>query len=108
VTFDKRYPYVDNREANRTNSQPTYRVADLTNPILTPLGGRAVEEGQRLGAGRKVPFRARERLLSVGRSELGGLHARPADPHPPDADPRHVINEAAKKCGASGSTCRMR
>src|ERR1700690_993220 len=27
VTFDKRYPYVDNREANRTNSQPTYRVA---------------------------------------------------------------------------------
>jgi hypothetical protein len=36
VTFDKRYPYVDNREARRTNSQPTYRVADLTNPILTP------------------------------------------------------------------------
>ena len=36
VTFDKRYPYVDSREANRTNSQRTYRVADLTNPILQP------------------------------------------------------------------------
>ena len=27
VTFDKRYAYVDNREARRTNSQPTYREA---------------------------------------------------------------------------------
>jgi hypothetical protein len=36
VTFDKRYPYVDNGKARRTNSQPTYRVADLTNPILQP------------------------------------------------------------------------
>jgi hypothetical protein len=36
ATFDKRYPYVDNRQARRTNSQPTYRVAALTNPILKP------------------------------------------------------------------------
>ncbi len=36
VTFDKRYPYVDNREARRTNSQPTYRVADLTNRFSSP------------------------------------------------------------------------
>ena len=34
VTFDKRYPYVDNPTARRTRTQPTYRVADLTNPIL--------------------------------------------------------------------------
>lgn len=36
VTFEKRYPSVDNGKARRTNSQPTYRVADLTNPILQP------------------------------------------------------------------------
>jgi hypothetical protein len=36
VTFDKRYPYVDNRAARRSGTQPTYRVADLTNPILKP------------------------------------------------------------------------
>ena len=34
VTFDKRYPYVDNPTARRTHTQPTYRVADLDNPIL--------------------------------------------------------------------------
>ena len=36
VTNDPRYPYVDNGAARRSNSQPTYRVADLNNPILQP------------------------------------------------------------------------
>lgn len=36
ITFDKRYPYVDNAKARRTGTQPTYRVADLSNPILQP------------------------------------------------------------------------
>src|ERR1700741_1917773 len=36
VTFDKRYPYVDNITARRTHTQPTFRVADLDNPILQP------------------------------------------------------------------------
>jgi hypothetical protein len=36
ITFDKRYPYVDNARARRTGTQPTYRVADLNNPILQP------------------------------------------------------------------------
>src|SRR5262250_2023010 len=36
VTFDKRYPYVDNGAARRAGIQPTYRIADLTNSILQP------------------------------------------------------------------------
>ncbi len=66
VTFDKRYPYVDNAAARRTGTQPTYRVADLSNPILKPW---AVEEmrkaNDRVLAG-KVPFRARERCYPAG------------------------------------------
>ena len=38
VSFDKSYPYVP----NGTGEQPTFRVADLDNPILLPVGeGRA-------------------------------------------------------------------
>src|SRR5215470_12809132 len=36
VTFDKRFPYVDNGAARRAGIQPTYRIADLSNPILQP------------------------------------------------------------------------
>ena len=36
VTNDPRYPYVDNGEARRRGIQPTYRIADLNNPILQP------------------------------------------------------------------------
>jgi hypothetical protein len=66
VTFDKRHPYVDNREARRTNSQPTYRVADLTNPILKPwVVEQLKKSNDRVLAG-KVPFRARERCYPSG------------------------------------------
>jgi hypothetical protein len=33
---DPAYPYVSNQEARRAGIQPTYRVADLTNPNLKP------------------------------------------------------------------------
>jgi len=66
VTFDKRYPYVDNPTALRTHTQPTYRVADLDNPILKPW---AVEEMRKANAevlAGKVPFRARESCYPGG------------------------------------------
>jgi hypothetical protein len=66
VTFDKRYPYVDNRAARRSGTQPTYRVADLTNPILKPW---AIEEMRKANDGvlaGKIPFRARERCYPAG------------------------------------------
>jgi hypothetical protein len=66
VTFDKRYPYVDNAAARRTGTQPTYRVADLSNPILKPW---AVDQMRKANDGvlaGKVPFRARERCYPAG------------------------------------------
>jgi hypothetical protein len=66
VTFDKRYPYVDNREARRTNSQPTYRVADLTNPILKPWAVEQLKKANDWVLAGKVPFRARERCYPSG------------------------------------------
>jgi hypothetical protein len=66
VTFDKRYPYVDNREARRTNSQPTYRVADLTNPILKPWVVEQLKKANDWVLAGKVSFRARERCYPSG------------------------------------------
>ena len=42
ITFDPAHPYI----ANFRGTQPTYRVADLTNPILQPWARRADEKGQ--------------------------------------------------------------
>jgi hypothetical protein len=66
VTFDKRHPYVDNGVARRTHTQPTYRVADLANPILQPW---AVEQMRKANAevlAGKVPFRPRESCYPGG------------------------------------------
>jgi hypothetical protein len=66
VTFDKRHPYVDNPTARRTGTRPTFRVADLGNPILQPW---AVEEMRKANAevlAGKVPFRARESCYPGG------------------------------------------
>jgi hypothetical protein len=66
VTFDKRYPYVDNRAARRSGTQPTYRVADLTNPILKPWAIEEMRKANDLVLAGKVPFRARERCYPAG------------------------------------------
>ena len=34
VMSDKDHPYIDNTYATRTGQQPTFHVADLSNPIL--------------------------------------------------------------------------
>src|SRR5437763_8414112 len=36
VMSDPAHPYIDNQFANRSGKQPSYHVADLTNPILRP------------------------------------------------------------------------
>src|SRR5882672_7748321 len=61
VTFDKRYPYVDNAAARRTNSQPTYRIADLSNPLLQPWAREQMREANEEVLAGKVPYRAPER-----------------------------------------------
>jgi hypothetical protein len=62
VTFDKAHPYVP----NGTGKQPTYRVADLTNPILLPWTIPSMKKANDEVLAGKVPFRARERCWPVG------------------------------------------
>jgi len=66
VTFDKRYPYVDNPTARRTHTQPTYRVADLSNPILQPWAVEQMRKANQEVLAGKVPFRARESCYPGG------------------------------------------
>jgi hypothetical protein len=66
VTNDPRYPYVDNGRARRTNSQPTYRVADLSNPILQPWAKEQMKKANEDVLAGRVPFRPRERCYPGG------------------------------------------
>jgi hypothetical protein len=62
VTFDKAHPYVPNGSA----APSTYRVADLTNPILQPWTIPSMKKANDDVLAGKVPFRARERCWPVG------------------------------------------
>jgi len=62
VTFDKAYPYVP----NGSGKQSTYRVADLSNPILQPWTIPSMKQANDDVIAGKVPFRARERCWPVG------------------------------------------
>jgi hypothetical protein len=62
VTFDKAHPYVP----NGSGKQPTYRVADLSNPILQPWTIASMKKANDEVLAGKVPFRARERCWPVG------------------------------------------
>ena len=62
VTFDKAYPYVP----NGSGKQSTYRVADLSNPILQPWTIPSMKKAYDEVIAGKVPFRARERCWPVG------------------------------------------
>jgi hypothetical protein len=62
VTFDKAHPYVP----NGFGVTSTYRVADLTNPILQPWMIPSMKKANDEVLAGKVPFRARERCWPVG------------------------------------------
>jgi hypothetical protein len=66
ITFDERYPYVDNGAARRAGKQPTYRIADLSNPILQPWAREQMRKANEEVLAGKVPFRARERCYPAG------------------------------------------
>jgi hypothetical protein len=66
VTFDKRFPYVDNAAARRAGVQPTYRIADLSNPILQPWAREQMRKANDEVHAGKVPCRARERCYPAG------------------------------------------
>jgi hypothetical protein len=56
VTYDKRYPYVPN---NNQGKQVTFRIADLTNPILKPWVIEKMREQNELAAASKRAYEAR-------------------------------------------------
>jgi len=62
VTFDRAHPYVP----NGSGAQSTYRVADLSNPILQAWTLPSMKKANEEVLAGKVPFRARERCWPVG------------------------------------------
>jgi len=62
VTFDKAHPYVPNNFGPKS----TYRVADLSNPILQPWTIPSMKKANDAVLAGKIPFRARERCWPVG------------------------------------------
>jgi hypothetical protein len=56
------YPYVP----NDASDQPTYRIADLTNPILQPWVRAQMEKDNNEVLAGKIPFMARERCYPPG------------------------------------------
>jgi hypothetical protein len=66
ITNDPNYPYVDNGAARRRGIQPTYRVADLSNPILQPWAREQMKKANDNVLAGKVPFRPRERCYPGG------------------------------------------
>jgi hypothetical protein len=66
VLSDPAHPYVPNDGGRNTGRQPTYRVADLTNPILQPWTLPAMKKANDEVLAGKVPFMARERCWPAG------------------------------------------
>src|SRR3954462_4766090 len=56
VTYDKARPYIPNNNAGR---QVTFRIADLTNPILKPWAIEKMREQNELAAAGKRAYEAR-------------------------------------------------
>jgi hypothetical protein len=61
VLSDRAHPYVPNG-----SGQPTYRIADLTNPILKPWVVEQMRKANEEVTAGKVPFIARERCWPAG------------------------------------------
>src|SRR6266576_1499213 len=61
VVSDKAHPYVPNGQG-----QSTYRVADLTNPILKPWVIEQMRKANERVLAGKIPFIARERCWPAG------------------------------------------
>src|SRR5271154_3796417 len=62
IASDPAHPYI----ANFRGPQPTYRVADLSNPILQPWAREQMRKSNEEVLAGKVPFRARERCWPIG------------------------------------------
>ena len=66
VVADPAHPYTPNDEGRNTGIQPTYRIADLTNPILKPWAAAQMKRTNDEVLAGGVPFVARERCWPAG------------------------------------------
>jgi hypothetical protein len=66
VTNDPAYPYVTNADAARFGKQPTFRVADLSNPILQPWAKAQMKKANDDVIAGKVAFTADARCFPGG------------------------------------------
>jgi len=64
------YPYVPNAGRDFASSKPTYRIADLTNPILQPWVVEQMKRDNDEVLAGKIPFMARERCYPGGVPEF--------------------------------------
>jgi hypothetical protein len=62
VTADPQHPYF----SNQSGKQPTYRVADLRNPILKPWVAEKLRAANEIVPARKIPYLPRERCWPAG------------------------------------------
>ena len=66
VMSDPRHRYTPNDEGRNTGVQPTYRIADLSNPILKPWAVEQMKKANDEVLAGGVPFVARERCWPAG------------------------------------------
>jgi len=66
VTNDPAHPYVTNAAAAATGKQPTFRVADLNNPILQPWAKEQMKKANDEVLAGKVAFTADARCFPAG------------------------------------------
>ena len=66
VANDKAHPHVDDGAARRDGKQPTFRVADLTNPILQPWVRDALRKANERALSGKPDFTPKERCWPIG------------------------------------------
>ncbi len=84
VTFDKKYPYVP----NGTSEQPTFRVADLDNPILLPWVKDALKRVNERAISGKDAFPPQVRCWPLG---VPGFVLYPAQPIYIVQSPKQVL-----------------
>jgi hypothetical protein len=64
VTYDPAHPFVPTDPAS--SIQPTYRIADLTNPILKPWAAEQMRKANEEVFAGKIPYVPRERCWPAG------------------------------------------
>jgi len=88
VTNDPAHPYVTNAAAAASGRQPTFRVADLTNPILQPWAVEQMRKANQDVLAGKVAFTADARCFAAG---VPSFLLYPANPVRFIQTPREVL-----------------